>query len=328
MLTPFFDSGIQLALALQQIGEWLFPIMTYFTYLGYEETFILLLALVWTFDYSLAMRMGVMLTINTSLNVFFKAVFKSPRPFWLDPRVRSFGRAEVNFGLPSGHAQIPAGVYGVLAAHVKRPWVTWLLGGVIFLIGFSRVALGMHFYLDVVVGFIFGLILLWLFVKYEAQVMNWLNRMSLGGRIGTVFLVSLAFAAASLGVQAANADYQVPAQWAENALAAFPESPLDPFNPEYMLTSTGTLFGLAAGGFWLVQGKGYRIGSGFGKKILIFVIGLVGLLAIRGGLDAVFPDTPNLTGYAFRYLRYTIIGMWVGGFAPWLLAKIKLAEMN
>jgi hypothetical protein len=44
------------------------------------------------------------------------------------------------------------------------------------------------------------------------------------------------------------------------------------------------------------------------------------------GLGQIFPRNADLISYALRFVRYTLIGFWVAGGAPWVFKKIKLAE--
>lgn len=65
---------------------------------------------------------------------------------------------------PSGHALGSMVVYGMLALVLLpmfrsrwRPWFLALAGGIVLLIGFSRIALGVHFLSDVVAGWLLGI---------------------------------------------------------------------------------------------------------------------------------------------------------------------------
>ena len=77
----FLESGLDLTLALQNAGDWIVSVMKGFTFLGTEDFYIVFLVLVWAFDYSLSMRLGVMLMLTTALNSFFKMAFHQPRPY-------------------------------------------------------------------------------------------------------------------------------------------------------------------------------------------------------------------------------------------------------
>ena len=85
---------------------------------------------------------------------FLKIVFASPRPFELYQNIEPlfvFGGGD---SFPSGHATIFAALtMMVFILHKKAGWVLAILT---FLISISRVAAGIHFPLDVIVGWIIG----------------------------------------------------------------------------------------------------------------------------------------------------------------------------
>ncbi len=57
-----------------------------------------------------------------------------------------------------------------------------------------------------------------------------------------------------------------------------------------------------------------------------YLLGVAGVLIIRYGLKFIFPDGETVLAYFLRYLRYTLIGFWVAGGAPWTFIRLKLAE--
>ncbi|RRJ29029.1 phosphatase PAP2 family protein [Halocatena pleomorpha] len=90
-------------------------------------------------------------------------------PAWIPsigtPVYESFVTAD-SFGFPSGHASKSTAVYGGVAL-VFEQWSTRrrrALGatGVIFAVALSRVVLGVHYVVDVVVGFCLGGVFLWI----------------------------------------------------------------------------------------------------------------------------------------------------------------------
>lgn len=95
--------------------------------------------------------------MNDSLKMFFHG----PRPYWYCTDVIAYAK-ETSFGVPSGHAQIATGIWGVLAASLRK-WWAWLIAIlVILIIGISRIYLGVHFPHDVILGWLIGAFLLWL----------------------------------------------------------------------------------------------------------------------------------------------------------------------
>lgn len=72
--------------------------------------------------------------------------------------------SEPNFSFPSGHATTAIAQYGIVAYFMfrlfgvrwKRRLAVWLSVGLILVIGFSRIYLGVHFLSDVIAGFLLG----------------------------------------------------------------------------------------------------------------------------------------------------------------------------
>ena len=84
------------------------------------------------------------------------------------------------FSLPSGHAMLSMAFYGFLACLLLRQknssrarWGAILLFIWVFLIGFSRIYLNVHYLSDVLAGFIFGLILMILSLAGMDRVKRW-----------------------------------------------------------------------------------------------------------------------------------------------------------
>ncbi|HUP70217.1 MAG TPA: phosphatase PAP2 family protein [Acidimicrobiales bacterium] len=107
-------------------------------------------------------RLAVFLLATTVggglLNTAVKLAVNRPRPSLLDPVATAHGRS-----FPSGHAMSSTIVYGALLL-VVLPWVTparrrlAVAGAVVMvlMVGFSRLALGVHYLSDVVAGYVLG----------------------------------------------------------------------------------------------------------------------------------------------------------------------------
>jgi hypothetical protein len=119
--------------------------------------------------------------------------------------------------------------------------------------------------------------------------------------------------------------YTFPVEWQDNALRASTELPA-PVSMEGFITSAGTLFGLAAGVAWMAARGGYQATGPVAKRALRFVVGLIGVLILWRGLALFLPDNADLISYLLRYVRYTLVGFWVSGGAPWLFFRFKLAD--
>ena len=72
-MDTIISTGIEVSLFFQDIGNTLIEIMKFFSFLGSEDFYLLIMPiLVWSIDYTLGMRMGVMLLVSSLTNLFFK----------------------------------------------------------------------------------------------------------------------------------------------------------------------------------------------------------------------------------------------------------------
>lgn len=323
---------LAVTLFLQQLPDWLSAPMKLFTFLGYEEAFMLIFPLIyWCIDAALGIRMGVMLILSNGLNTFLKVMFHTPRPYWIDNRVKAM-TFESSFGLPSGHAQNAASVWGLLGVEVKRIWrfaaALPLSLGCVFFIGASRLYLGVHFLRDVLIGWLVGLALLWAFTRTMAPVERWLAKQSLRSLLALSASSTLVLVAILLGCVAALQSWSIPQEWIANVTAASAE-PIDPLSIKDIFTLAGTWFGFTSGAAWYIRRFGqFDTGGSAAQKAARYLLGMLGVVVLYAGLGQLFPDTPQVLGLALRFLRYTLIGSWVAAAAPLFFTKIGLTAHN
>jgi membrane-associated phospholipid phosphatase len=325
-MNPIHDWGIHFIVGLQASAPWLAAPSKFFSFLGTEEFYLVILPFFyWCVDTRLGLRIGIFLTVSDSLNTFFKFVFHQPRPYWMSDRVRAF-QAGASYGLPSGHAQHAMTVWGTIAAWGKG-WLRWLMAALIFLIGFSRIALAVHFPTDVLVGWLIGGLILWAFLKWEPVVMGWFNRFTPAQKIGLAFAASmLLFFIALAGL--AFLPSVDPPQWEVTAARALPPTPgrtaLHPRVTTGMVGVAGTFFGLVAGAISIFHRGGFDARGTSWKRILRFALGVIGLMILWFGLRKLFPRDASLISQVLLYLRCALTGFWVAYIAPWVFTKLGL----
>ncbi len=142
-------------------------IFSLITHIG-EETVFLVLALL--FFWCVNKREGyyILITglIGTVINQFAKLLFKIPRPWVKDPNfeIVESARAEATgYSFPSGHTQNTAGTFGSIGRFNKQLWIRITSIVIIALVAFSRMYLGVHTPLDVVVSLGIAAILVFAF---------------------------------------------------------------------------------------------------------------------------------------------------------------------
>lgn len=316
--------GINLIVAIQSLGGWLQTPMQFFTFLGSENFFFLVLPLIyWSVDARLGLRVALILITSNSLNSIFKLAFASPRPYWVSTQVNPL-TAETSFGIPSGHAQNSVAIWGTMADGIRKQWAWAAALLLAFLVGLSRLYLGVHFALDVLAGWLIGGILLLAFISLWGPVSAWIAKKTMGQQIAMAFFVSLIMIDLGAWEVARLDGYVIPQEWIDNALRTGIEP--DPISLAGFITSAGTLFGLGVGMAWIVSKGGYSASGPAEKRALRYVIGLVGILILWMGLGEIFPRDENMLSYILRYFRYTLVGLWIAAGAPWLFFRFRLAD--
>jgi membrane-associated phospholipid phosphatase len=324
-MDSLWDLGIEVIRLLQGLGDCLTAPMKAFTSLGQIEFYMLFIpALYWCWDSSLGLRVVLMLTLSVGLNEALKIGFHDPRPYWISQRIDALS-SDPYFGLPSGHAQHSMGLWGLLAASLRRRWASAVAIALIFLIGLSRMYLGVHFPTDVLCGWLIGAILLWAFLRWEATVKRWLDEASFRQRVAISFLASLALLALTVLSLISVRGWQLPEAWARTALASSGE-PIDPVSPANALNIAGMLFGLGTGAAWTSRMGGFSAGGRVWKRAVRYLLGLLGVIALYYGLRTLFPHDPGPVRYGLYYVRATLVAGWVSGGAPALFLRLGLAE--
>lgn len=293
MMALVWQWGLEVIVAVQHLRTPLLDsVMHAFTFLGEEDFYLLLLPLLlWSVDGRLGARVVVAFLLSVMLNGALKGVFMHPRPGDLDPSV-AIAPSE-GYGLPSGHAQSGAVVWGSVAAWTRRGWVRVAAVALAALVGISRVYLGVHFPTDVAAGWAVGAALL---IVYS-RALPGVNRI---GRTLSPPLLALAMT----GVPAIIAVLH-PTRDTAGAM--------------------GALAGVGLGLWVTARTGGIATEGPLAQRILRFVVGAPLALVIYLGLKAVFPGAAS-TGYLlFRFVRYWAVGMWMGLGAPWVFRRLALA---
>jgi hypothetical protein len=201
------------------------------------------------------------------------------------------------------------------------------MAALIFLIGFSRIVLAVHFPTDVLAGWLIGGVVLWAFLKWEAAVMVWFNRFTLAQKIGLAFAASMLLLIISL----AGLAFVHPAgllQWESTAARAFSLAPSQSAIYSRLTTGmvgvAGTFFGLVAGAILIFQRGGFDVRVIWRKRAVRFALGMVGLMILWLGLRMLFPRDVSLVSQVLRYLRCAITSFGVAYGAPRAFIKLGL----
>jgi membrane-associated phospholipid phosphatase len=325
-MNAWWSWGWQSIPSLQSLGTAWTEAMRIVSQLGTEAFYMLVLpAVLWCYDASLGLRLGFILLGSAWFNSALKLVAGLPRPYWFTQEVQAL-QAETSYGLPSGHAQTPLALYGRIAAHARRRWLTLAIAAAILLLGLSRLSLGVHFPADVLTGWVIGGLLLAAFLRFEPPVASWFRRQPVNLQLLVLLLLSIGMMVGGWFLVEAASDRMLPQDWVMNAMRAEPHDvPLEPRDFKDLLDPAATFLGLGIGGVLLVEWGGFDAGGGGAKRWGRFAFGLVGVLALYYGLRAVFPGSESPAGLAFRVLRYALVGFWVSYGAPRVFVWARLA---
>lgn len=141
-------------------------------------------AIYWMIDKRLGMRMLFALITIGMMILVLKDVFARPRPYeilesGIIPLIK-----EHTSGLPSGHAAMPLVIWGYFAYWMKQRFITILVILFVFTMGLSRMYIGVHFPQDVIAGWLFGGLILWLYITFVEQIVSWWHRQSILIQLG------------------------------------------------------------------------------------------------------------------------------------------------
>jgi membrane-associated phospholipid phosphatase len=326
-----FPGDLWLTHALQGVGDWLTSVMTFFTWLGYPQAYMIILAIIyWSFDRKLGLRLALFLSLVASLNSILKQAFHSPRPYWVDPDIRAI-RVSNGFGMPSGHAQ--ASTVWLYAASILRKNCFWVVAiFTTFLVGLSRIYLGVHFSSQVLIGWLTGLLVLLLFSSFEEKVLGWFLDRSFPTQLILIFAASILLWILGALVLFRLKDWEMPVKWILNAaddLAGSEESILSSVGLSAVAGNSGGFLGVALGALLMHRRGGFHTGGAGWKRLIRSVFGLVFLAAIYGIYHLSLPDPDQELMYAiWRFSGFFILSFSTIFLVPRLFIRVNLLSQT
>ena len=271
------------------------------TMLGEEMLLIAIMGfLYWCWNKELGKFVGTNIVFAMTLNPMIKNVVLRRRPYFdlagveclktVDVDADVYDIAAQGWSFPSGHSMNSACVYGSIAAYERRSKILWIIAiAAPFLVGVSRVLLGVHYPTDVLAGWICGAIVVFALSKLQRSVKDqWKLRLAL-------FLIALT------GVIWCRTD-------------------------DYF-TSLGTMAGFFLGSQFeekFVNFKGTRnvlkiILRMLGGLLLYFGLNYV----LKMPFDAAFLASSTLPAFLVRSARYTVILFVVVGVYPLIFDRVN-----
>ena len=152
------------------------------TMLGEEATLVAILGfLYWCYDKKFGKFIGTNIVVGITLNPMLKNMVYRRRPYMDHEGIQclkqvkpgdSYDISVQGFSFPSGHSMNSAIVYGTLPVYKKNRLLTLFAFLFPFLIGISRVLLGVHYPTDVLTGWVVGAVTVFLLSFLQRKVKN------------------------------------------------------------------------------------------------------------------------------------------------------------
>ena len=167
----YFDFEVEFMQWLQSVlGEKGAGIISHFSAFGEEMLLIGILGFIfWCYDKKYGTYIGINVMVGLVLNPLIKNIFWRRRPYFDHGAIKCFRPVEKDadlydiaaqgFSFPSGHSTNSVTAYSSIAMYKKKKAFTVLAFVIPLLVGFSRVAVGVHYPTDVICGWLSGLLI-------------------------------------------------------------------------------------------------------------------------------------------------------------------------
>jgi membrane-associated phospholipid phosphatase len=275
----------------------------------------LIAVLAWWRERPFALELGMLFAVSAIVNDLAKLLVHAPRPYWVSADVLPL-EVQGSFGFPSAHAQLAFSIWGLIALRLRRPGAALAAAAVVFAIGVSRIALGVHYPVDVLGGWLIGAAVLAAFVSAGPAAFRAAGRMTPRGRILAAFVLSFAAVGASAAVAGAVGPWAPDPSW--TGLVAG----LAPVSIEYTLIAAGFGLGLVLGH---ELDRGCRSFRSRPAGLAGTVLGLAVMVLLWFGVEAVLPRGGPGADVVI-YLAAAAIGAWCMAGAPALFCRLGLYD--
>lgn len=302
---------LDILMYLQSIrNELLTSIFTFFTVCTEVPVITVLTGILyWCINKKAGQRTLFALCGSLNINVGVKNFVKMPRPIGIEGLESLRVETATGYSFPSGHTQTATTFWTSMMYLFRKPWI-YIIGILMILgAGISRLYLGVHWPMDVIVGLAFGIALSILFIKLFDYIDYSKNYYILVGLM-LIFGIFTYF----LG--------------GENLYKIF--GLYTGFTLGYMVEDTYINFSTEN------ESRRKNIfantpsrNEGLGNKILRFIVGIISLLAVYLLLkymeDALIVDKAEEIINIIKYLKYTFLVFWGMAGAPALFKLFRLA---
>ena len=281
-------------------------LMLILTELGTEIVVIgVVCILYWCINKNMAYRIGMVFFAAGILVQGLKVGFHIERPWVIDPSfnpVEAAKEGATGYSFPSGHTQGATALYGTLFTLTEKKWLKAIFVFLIFTVAFTRLYLGVHTPLDVIVSALVSSACVFLFVRL-------LDTLERGN--SRDFAVFIALVAASLLLCIFS--YSLTAAGV-----------IEQIHINDCFKSGGAGLGFALG--WYLERKHLRFdvrNDKVWKQIVKVILGVAITLAIKSGLKLIASD--NLI---VDFTRYFLTVFWVIYIYPALFNRFSVTATS
>ncbi len=265
-----------------------------------EETVLLALVcfLYWCVNKKLAYSMCFSYFVSGIGIQLLKITFRIPRPWILDPNFQPIDnalKAATGYSFPSGHTQGATTMFSSLSFYCKKTYITILSFLMIFLVGFSRMYLGVHTPKDVLCSFFFTLFLTIVITYLNERIMI-TKQNSLWIAI-ILFLISLASIFYSFFLL-------------KNGIISME-------NASDSIKAGGAGIGFAIGFYFERNYIDFsEQGLPFKSQLMKFLLGAIITVALKAGLKPLLG-----TKFPMDAIRYMILVLWITVIYPFFIKQ-------
>ena len=326
----FQDWEIWLIHSLQNTGEWIKPVMEFFTALGYPQAYMIIVAIIyWSLDRKLGLRLAIFLPLVSMVNSLLKFALHAPRPYWISSDIKAI-HASGGFGMPSGHAQAST-VWLLAGSYLRKKWF-WIIAILTsFLVGLSRPYLGVHFPTQVVTGWALGLALMLCFLRFEAAVADWFQKRNLSRQLLIISGMAVLILISGAIIQALTREWSMPMDWIHNASPnlSLDDAMIRSYSMAAIAGNTGSFMGVAMGAILMGRAKSFQVKDVWWKRVLRVLLGLACIALLYYGVKKIEPDNKNLLVYSsWRFLGFYLISFLAVYLLPRLFISLKLLSVK
>ena len=301
---------LDILMYLQSIrNELLTSLFTFFTICTEVPVITVLTAILyWCINKKAGQRILFALCGSLNINIGVKNFVKMARPIGLKGLESLRIETATGYSFPSGHTQTATTFWIAMMTQFKKAWV-YIIGILMILgAGISRLYLAVHWPMDVIVGWFFGIVLSILFVKIFDYIDDSKSYYILIG-------IMLIFGVCTYFIGGEDF-YKMFGLYTGFVLGYMVEDTYINFSTESEKKRKN------------IFAKNPSKFEGLGNRILRFVVGIISLLAVYLLLnyleDTLAVKLEEVTNI-FKYLKYTIVVFWGVAGAPAIFKLFKLA---